>query len=305
MKFNGFLHIVIMLIAIERANASCYTFYHDLCPGDDFCLCTKYEACGGPRNRTNAETPNGQCSGQCRQIIQNKCGGDNDCLFDGGPCATPPSPGPNTAIGVDFASAFPLSTFQCLRQNNVTFGIVRAYESLNRFDTNAIPMIKAMRQAAFSRVDAYLFPCTTTDNGVPGAFQQVNDTVSMLRSNNAVPDRIWFDLEWNPESSCDWVQGDTKYNCQFVTDLVAAAAKQNIPFGVYTSNAFWSQYLSGCTAAQSLPLWYPAYDDQKSFAGFTSFGGWTTPVAKQYNDHTSLCGVGSGMDISWAPNGMP
>ena len=47
------------------------------------------------------------------------------------------------------------------------------------------------------------------------------------------------------------------------------------------------------------PLWYAHYDNKPSFSDFSSFGGWTTPYAKQYQGDYTLCGFD--VDLDYAP----
>ena len=309
------LLVTALVVALPAAAAgSCNTFYRDLCHGPVDCMCTLGETCGTRTNVANASTLRADgtrgCSGQCRQVVHDRCRGPYDCLQDAGPCATPPPPmppGPNAVSGFDFASPFTDTQLSCLKtQANFSFGIVRAHHSNGGVDTNAPGMIKKMRALGFSSVMAYLFPCTTFNEG-HGPAEQVRHTVAYLQEQGAVPDRIWFDLEWNPYTPpCDWKAHNASYNCDFVRGLVAAAANSSVPFGVYAGKNFWDEYMPSCTAASSLPLWYAAYDGRKSFGDFQPYGGWSLPSIKQYNDklQPSQCGFTS-LDVDFAPNGLP
>ena len=302
--------LVVATLCAGGARGACYTFYHNLCQGPASCMCTMREACGTGGNATYATDPrSGGCAGECRTVQHNRCRGSDSCLEDAGPCGTAPPlppPGPNAVTGFDFASRFTDTQLSCLKNTaGMSFGVVRAHHSAGGVDTNAAGMIQALRSHGFQSAMAYLFPCTTFAAG-HGPADQVRKTVQYLTQNNAVPDRIWFDLEWNPDAACDWSATNKSYNCEFVSGLVQAAAQENVPFGVYSGHTFWSEYLSECTAASLLPLWYAAYDGRKSFQGWTPYGGWTAPSIKQYNDklEPSQCGFSS-LDVDFAPNGLP
>jgi hypothetical protein len=48
-----------------------------------------------------------------------------------------------------------------------------------------------------------------------------------------------------------------------------------------------------------IPLWYAHYDGVAGFGDFESFGGWTKPSIKQFDDNGDECGVG--FDKNWYP----
>ncbi len=54
-----------------------------------------------------------------------------------------------------------------------------------------------------------------------------------------------------------------------------------------------------CTQFNSYPLWYAHYDGKKSFDDYplNKFGGWMTPVLKQYAGDAVVCNFK--LDVSW------
>jgi hypothetical protein len=87
--------LVICGAIIGTSDALCQTFYEGLCPGPADCMCTVGDACGSRRNISEVRTADGGCSGSCRKVVHNQCGGGNDCLKDAGSCDGPnPPPGP-------------------------------------------------------------------------------------------------------------------------------------------------------------------------------------------------------------------
>jgi hypothetical protein len=69
--------------------------------------------------------------------------------------------------------------------------------------------------------------------------------------------------------------------------------------GVYTSLPMWADVMGNSTDFNDLALWWAVYDNEPSFDGWKSFGGWNQPRLKQFNDGSEVCGVS--MDHNWAP----
>lgn len=115
---------------------------------------------------------------------------------------------------------------------------------------------------------------------------------------------IWFDVETNPDPKCAWRANKTA-NCEFMGQLVRAAASTNAVWGVYSSIHMWTTWMTdaskpeGCAVASSagMPLWYPHYESppNPTFSDFSPFGGWTKPSVKQFGDGDvppgRLCGI--------------
>lgn len=59
----------------------------------------------------------------------------------------------------------------------------------------------------------------------------------------------------------------------------------------------WAQIFASKTACPSVgwvPLWYAHYDKSQSFSDFTSFGGWSKPTIKQFEQFerdVTVCGA--------------
>ena len=43
------------------------------------------------------------------------------------------------------------------------------------------------------------------------------------------------------------------------------------------------------TGFGNVPLWYAHYDSWMTFDDFSLFGGWTSPIMKQYTGDATLC----------------
>lgn len=112
---------------------------------------------------------------------------------------------------------------------------------------------------------------------------------------------IWLDIETNPSTGCSWSLKSAAENCDFVQELVSAIKKRGRAVGIYASAYMWTQILGAKDACQKfvdIPLWYPHYDSQASFADWESskFGGWSTPTIKQYNGDSVVCGFTMDVD---------
>ena len=113
---------------------------------------------------------------------------------------------------------------------------------------------------------------------------------------------LWFsryDIEPYAWSS------DKASNQAFIKAMVDEGISLGVNAGIYSNWNAWSEIV-GTTwnypASRGLPVWYPHYDDSKSFGDFQSFGGWSKPSIKQYLGDKTSCGVG--VDYNWAPSAV-
>jgi len=184
--------------------------------------------------------------------------------------------------GVDVSIAVSQAQFTCLKKSGYDLAVVRAFRSNGSPDTNAPATLKNAKAAGL-KTDVYMFPCprcTTT------AQQQVNAAVSALKIASATfYDIFWFDIEGTQY----WK--DSAYNQQWLTAAVAAANALGLKIGIYTSAAQWSVIMGPYTAFSQYPLWYAHFDDSATFGDFKSFGGWTTPIMKQFSGDTTRCAI--------------
>jgi hypothetical protein len=106
--------------------------------------------------------------------------------------------------------------------------------------------------------------------------------------------RIWLDIEGQQY----WL-GSASANQDWYKQLVDACKSQTT-CGVYGSANAWSTIFGSTSFSygSDLPLWYPHYDNSASFSDFSSFGGWSSPYAKQYQGDVTLCGFGVDMDYT-------
>lgn len=201
--------------------------------------------------------------------------------------------------GVDVSQPTMPDAWKCLKSNGYTFGVIRAYESVGRPDSNAPHTIYNAWDGGMEHVDVYFFPDPSKGN----AAQQMADMVNYLKQYKIVAGgtppaaygMCWLDIEGTQY----W--GSQANNRAFFSDLVSAAKSHGVPLGVYTSESQWGPIMGDWDGGSSLPLWYAHYDGSASFSDFRPFGGWTRPSIKQFGGSETVCGAG--VDKDWYPSG--
>jgi hypothetical protein len=212
-----------------------------------------------------------------------------------------PNPNMNSTLtsqanhGIDVSTAITTDGATCL-VSSFSFMVARGYRSSGAVDTNVCTSIHHAYNAGFTARDAYLFPCPTCSKS---AATQVQELVDYLNANcpSHWSKRIWLDIE----GSSYWT-GDTTKNRNWYQNLVDACKNKSSKCGIYASASQWSS-IFGSTSykyGNDLPLWYAHYDGNANFDDFSSFGGWTTPHAKQFAGTTSTCSMS--VDKNYAPS---
>lgn len=202
-----------------------------------------------------------------------------------------------TQTGIDISSPLDSSTAQCLADEGIYFIIPRAYHSSCSVDTGACTSITAAKQAGIKKRDIYMFPSPSCDKT---ASEQVSDMLNMMVTQGCSGDwsgRVWLDIE---DSNNLYWGTDTKANQAFYESLVDACKAQATSCGVYASSRQWSDVFGSTsyTYGNDLPLWYPHYDNDPSFDDFVAFGGWSSPLVKQYDGTSTICNFG--VDINYS-----
>jgi len=174
--------------------------------------------------------------------------------------------------------------------------MVRSYHNYGAPDSNAGPTLAAAAAAGISSRGIYHFPCAYGKD----AAQQVRDDINAVSGGSY--DRLWFDIETNPDGSCSWSQGSASQNCQFLQTMIQTAQGMGVAVGIYASSYMWSSIMgASCTVGADLPIWYAGYTGVPSFSDWRPFGGWTSPTIHQYSDSSSIAnGCGFGADANWA-----
>ena len=208
-------------------------------------------------------------------------------------------------LGVDFAgSVISTTDFECLQSEGFDFIITRAWHSYGAFDDTAVSNLQNAQAAGYSSsaTEVYMFPCA---DSAASAKNQMQTMIDSLSSANVNYGAVWLDIEENPDSGCSWADNDIDTNCDIIIALGNTTAANGINIGVYSSyyewgNVFFSDYTACSQPAQyGWKLWYADYDGEQNFDDFEAFGGWSSPIMKQYYGDASECGLD--VDLNYIP----
>jgi hypothetical protein len=115
--------------------------------------------------------------------------------------------------------------------------------------------------------------------------------------------RVWLDVEDDPDGR------DPTALRALIDEALAAAG--SVRHGIYTARWWWAPYLEDTTDYADVALWYARYDGSPDLAEWHDpeqddrFGGWTSPTAKQYDDHLpGLCALAVDDNVMWS-NAQP
>jgi hypothetical protein len=217
--------------------------------------------------------------------------------------------------GLDVSQPVTTETATCMAEDGINFLIARAWHSTGTVDTNACGTLQAAADGGIPRRDVYMFPCPTCSQS---AADQLNAAVDNILDNCDAPfsGGFWLDIEgpqyWFATSSG---AVDFEANKQWYAELYdACAGREEISCGVYSSHHSWTGIFGDADwayNAMGYPLWYPHYDGVPSFSDWGDtealFGGWESPMVKQYEDGTTNGGTccTCGADVNWALGPLP
>ncbi|CEF69004.1 Glycoside hydrolase, catalytic domain and Glycoside hydrolase, superfamily domain-containing protein [Strongyloides ratti] len=197
----------------------------------------------------------------------------------------------SSITGFDAIGSISTTTMKCIKEKGYEFFIGRVWRSMGSHDAAGIENIKNAVKAGYKHVDGYFFPCTTSR--CSSAKTQVEEAHKELNKAGAKIGTLWMDIE-----RYEWPSDKAK-NRRFILELVKEAEKLGFKVGIYSSYYEWD-VIAGADwngGLNRLPLWWPDYDNEKSFKNFKPFGGFK-PSIKQYNgDKNGPCGVN--MDFNW------
>eukprot|EP01102_Stenamoeba_stenopodia_P004398 TRINITY_DN1470_c0_g1_i3.p1 TRINITY_DN1470_c0_g1~~TRINITY_DN1470_c0_g1_i3.p1 ORF type:complete len:230 (-),score=34.04 TRINITY_DN1470_c0_g1_i3:139-828(-) len=190
-------------------------------------------------------------------------------------------------LGVDVSTPVTVDQWECLASAGNTRAVVRVFHSYGAPDNDSIATIQNAHTANIDIVDIYMFPCI----GNSSVKAQFESLVDFLNTNNIQWDNFWLDIEVNPSDNCGWSPSNYSYNCLFLNELLDTANEWLLKPGVYSSERVWGIIFNNdCfVGSYDVPLWYPRYDFEQNFDDFVAFGGWTSPIMKQYNGSVELC----------------
>lgn len=198
--------------------------------------------------------------------------------------------------GFDVSTLISSSSASCFNSNGWSYVVTRAFHSSGTVDSNACPSLTAAKSAGVGTRDVYMFPCPTCS---ASASAQMSTMLQSLSSCSAWSGRVWLDIE-----GTQYWTGSSSNNKNFYQSLVQACKSQAHACGIYSSAYQWSS-LFGSTSysyGSDLPMWYAHYDGNPSFSDYPnySYGGWTSPHAKQYAGTTTVCSMG--IDKNYSPS---
>jgi hypothetical protein len=202
---------------------------------------------------------------------------------------------PTKYYGVDVSAAYhDKSTWNCLLSENLTFAIVRVYESVGHVDPNAVATLKAANDAGV-KTSGYIFPCARCSNANGTA--QVIETIDHLRSNGAPFSMLWFDVE-----EAKYWHADTAFNFNFFKEMIRGAELKQVTWGIYCDVVQWQAVMGShvMSGTSNIAVWYPHYNGVPSMSDFKAFAGFTHCDMKQFSDQGAKCGAS--YDINWTPN---
>ena len=135
-----------------------------------------------------------------------------------------------TIKGVDISQLFSTSTYQCMKNNGMSFAIPRGFYSFGAVDDNVVSNLNNARAAGLI-TDIYMFPCRGKS-----ASSQVDTMMSKI--SNKLYGMVWIDIEINPSSGCGWGKDYTS-NCNYLNELISRIKSHGKTPGVYTSEYMW------------------------------------------------------------------
>lgn len=252
-----------------------------LCSGSSDIKCCTQSTCSTPAGSGTCMQTS-LCSSKGGSSYSGYCSGPSDLQ-----CCVVGSSGSAT-YGVDISSALSSTVASCFASAGLTYIIPRGYRSSGSVDTNVCTSITTAASAGIKTRDVYMFPCPTCSKT---AAAQMSELVTYLNANckSTWSGRVWLDIE-----GTQYWSSSTTTNQNWYKALVDSCSTYGVTCGVYSSSSQWSALFGSTsfTYGSSLPLWYAHYDNNPSFSDFSSFGGWSSPHAKQYAGDTTQCNLG-------------
>jgi len=194
-----------------------------------------------------------------------------------------------TGIDIDSGTSASVSSsdWSCLAGQNQKV-IIQIYSGGYGLNSHFAAAYQGAKSAGL-QVDAYAFLCNQCHGNDPSG--SIKEISSYFSQNGISIGNLWIDVE-----QCNGCWGSVTTNAQFVVSTVQNAKAAGLPVGIYTSVGEWPQTVGNLNSLSSFPLWYAHYDNNPSFSDFTSFGGWSSGVMKQYQGNTQQCGVSVDLD---------
>jgi hypothetical protein len=189
------------------------------------------------------------------------------------------------AHGIDVSVSATVAQLQKFRSTN-SFFIGRIFRSADVADPVGVSNIVKARQAGFTDVDGYIFPCSKSCK--KSAITQVTEALNGLEAQGAKVGTVWLDIEV-PTS---W-PSDKTANRKFIDDMANTVKQRGYKVGIYTGKSHWEGICGTWTAYSSYPLWWTRFTNVADLTTrWENFGGWTSPTIHQYADTLTSFGLG-------------
>ncbi|CAG8606909.1 11635_t:CDS:2 [Gigaspora rosea] len=186
-------------------------------------------------------------------------------------------------LQVDVSALTSATAFNCTKNLGYSRAVIRGYfeaYGLNpggAIDPNFLKSYQNAKQAGYTDIDVYMFPCTGRST-CKTPQQQVNDLVNLINTNKIIVRTAWLDVEVDNESG-NWKLGAEK-NQQILKEFLAAWNQSQ--WEAITGDKNW-------VLDSSLPLWYAIYDKDPTLNNYRPFGGWVQGTCKQYDGDQKFC----------------
>ncbi|KAI9647278.1 hypothetical protein NHQ30_003661 [Ciborinia camelliae] len=318
--FIAFTSIIAMASSnplVPRASTACSTS-----SGPGFCQSTSSSCSGGKyiAGACPGGTDNQCCVAKCSsgkgvcQATSVACSGGS---FSSGLCPGPADiqccikSGSGTSagsLGIDISQLGTKAFFECAKKTKDVVAI-RGYQQAcgtgGQVDKNFVASYTNAKDAGFTHIDSYIFPCSGTPTGSEPKCKSVDtqmaEYLKVISDNKMDITTLWLDLEPTSASSspCNAWNLGAAANEKLAKEWVAAMKATGLKWGIYANGNQWSgMFASRSTDIGSdLPLWAVQQDYKEGVNTVDTFmGGWTKAVAKQYSLDTELCGLGVDLD---------
>jgi len=193
----------------------------------------------------------------------------------------------------DGASWISATQFPCFRSAGKSFALIQTMEGGYGY-TTSIKYCASQAAAAGLSVSLYAFMCPNCNGNTP-AYNVALGIANRLTSEGVAFDYIYVDVE-----QCSGCWNGAAENVAFLQDVVRGFTDGGAKVAIYSSAYEWGLVCGSDSSLSNLPLWYPHYDGVAAFSDFAAFGGWTSPVMKQYSDHSDA-GCFDNVDVNWQP----
>ncbi|KAI9250945.1 glycoside hydrolase superfamily [Phascolomyces articulosus] len=204
--------------------------------------------------------------------------------------------GVQAATGVDVSTLISEKTWACAKDYGYEHAIVRGYIEAwgqnpgGALDKNLVQNYKNAIAAGYETVDIYIFPCTGRDT-CKSATQQIQDVLDVIDENSMKIGTLWLDVEVDPQADNWPTASGARSTLQAYKKALDNSGEK---WGIYANKVQWTSITGSSTweLDSSVPLWYPHYDNERTFDDFEAFGGWTKPTIKQYAGTSNFCSAG-------------